>query len=111
MWSAPMFAASWSIEAVSGCGESPGAVKPYWLGACSVATGTTYSAVGNQNDNDLGFVAISGSAFDFHLTATSPSSVLNVPDNVCTGIDFDGDTRPQQVYCDFGADEFRPGQP
>jgi hypothetical protein len=78
---------------------------------CSVATGTTYSAVGNQNDNDLGFVAISGSAFDFHLTATSPSSVLNVPDNVCTGIDFDGDTRPQQVYCDFGADEFRPGQP
>ena len=82
---------------------------------CSVATGTTYFAVGNPAVDDLDFVSIgaggSSSTFDFHLTAMSPSSVLDVPDNVCTGIDFDGDTRPQLVYCDFGADEFRPGQP
>lgn len=46
---------------------------------------------------------------DYHLTAASPASVRDVPGvTTCSGVDLDGDARPQNGLCDLGADEFKP---
>lgn len=47
------------------------------------------------------------SATDYHLTASSPPSIVNAVD--CAGLeDYDGEARPQNGRCDLGADELRP---
>jgi hypothetical protein len=45
---------------------------------------------------------------DYHLTAASPVSVKDVAGLSCTGVDYDGDTRPIGGTCDLGADEYKP---
>ena len=55
---------------------------------------------------DLGFNSPRASPFDFHLTAASPSTVVDAG-GICTGPDFDGDARPIGNACDLGADEVR----
>ena len=56
---------------------------------------------------DLGFKSPLTSPFDFHLAAASPASVVDAA-GACTGVDFDGDTRPIGTACDLGADERKP---
>ena len=58
----------------------------------------------------LGFVNPPPGGLDFHLTASSPASVLDGGGD-CAGlvpVDFDGDPRPNGLACDIGADEFAP---
>jgi hypothetical protein len=78
----------------------------------SAMCGTDSTDIISAND-DFAFVRPSGSNFDFHLGSGSPA--IAVPGNSgpsCGGVDFDGDTRPQQPpNCCIGADEFVPGQP
>lgn len=59
---------------------------------------------------DLGFRNPSPSTPDFHLTALSPSTVVDAG-GMCkgsNGIDFDGQARPDNGACDVGADELDP---
>jgi hypothetical protein len=56
-------------------------------------------------DNTLEFANSNSEPFDYHLTATSPAADAG---GACTGIDFDGDSRPFGNACDLGADEFAP---
>ena len=59
------------------------------------------------------FVSTSGSDFDFHIGSNSPAvAVAGNSGSACGGVDFDGDTRPQQPpNCCIGADEYVPGKP
>lgn len=43
---------------------------------------------------------------DYHLTPNTSPDILNKID--CTGEDIDGDRRPQNGGCDYGADEVKP---
>jgi len=46
---------------------------------------------------------------DYHLTADSPATILDVIDCADKHLeDYDGELRPQGAKCDLGADEFRP---
>lgn len=46
---------------------------------------------------------------NFHLTAASPTTVLDAATDCSTVTDdFDGDARPYNGMCDFGADEYTP---
>ena len=45
---------------------------------------------------------------DYHLTANSPPTILNVVDCPSDLEDYDGDHRPVDSKCDLGADEYRP---
>src|SRR5690606_34580854 len=56
---------------------------------------------------NLGFKSPASVPFDFHLTAASPSTVVDAG-GACTGVDVDGDMRPFGTACDIGADELRP---
>ena len=56
--------------------------------------------------NTLKFKNITANPPDFHLTAESPTSVLDAG-GACTGVDVDGDARPQGGACDLGADEYK----
>ena len=58
-------------------------------------------------DNSLNFASPNAQPYDYHLTTTSPSSVVGAA-GACTGIDFDGDARPARGTCDLGADELAP---
>lgn len=58
-------------------------------------------------DNSLGFLNPNTQPFDYHLSATSPSTVVDAA-RACTGVDFDGDSRPIGAACDLGADEYHP---
>ena len=57
-------------------------------------------------DDSLSFVHSNTQPFDYHLTATSPTTVRD-SGGACTGIDVDGDARPQGAACDLGADEYK----
>lgn len=57
-------------------------------------------------DNLPGFAHPNIAPFDYHLTAASPTTLLNAG-GTCTGIDFDGEARPQGGACDLGADEHK----
>jgi Right handed beta helix region len=70
-------------------------------GVCTY--GNSYSVPGSEM-NTLRFKSITTNPPDFHLTAASPTSVLDAG-GACTGVDIDGDTRPGGTACDLGADE------
>ena len=74
-------------------------------GACTF--GNSYVARGTEA-NTLMFKSITTNPPDFHLTAGSPASVMNAG-GTCTGVDIDGDARPQPAdgACDLGADEYK----
>lgn len=61
----------------------------------------------SATDNSLGFASPNAQPFDYHLTSTSPSSVLNAA-GACTGVDVDGQQRPMGSACENGADEVVP---
>lgn len=44
---------------------------------------------------------------DWHLAADAPATVLNVTGVTCSGVDYDGDARPQGGACELGADELK----
>lgn len=73
-------------------------------GVCTY--GTSFTAPGSEV-NTLKFKSITTNPPDFHLTAESPTSVLDAG-GACTGLDIDGDPRPQGAACDLGADEYKP---
>jgi hypothetical protein len=56
---------------------------------------------------NLGFKSPATQPFDFHLTASSPATIIDAG-GTCSGTDFDGDARPIGNACDLGADEYRP---
>jgi len=58
-------------------------------------------------DNTPQFVHPNTPPFDYHLTSSTPTTIRDAG-GVCTGLDFDGDTRPVGAACDLGADEVRP---
>ena len=67
---------------------------------------TTNNLIGTASDAE--FVNTS----DPHLTAMTPSGngkVRDDPSSNCSNVgqDFDGDTRPLNNACDYGADEFK----
>lgn len=55
----------------------------------------------------LGFRSPLVSPYDFHLTAETPTSVIDAG-GACSGHDLDGDPRPLGAACDLGADERAP---
>ena len=70
--------------------------------------GDSFVAAGaSATDNSPGFVSPNVAPFDYHLTASSPTTVRDAA-GACAGIDFDGDTRPAGAACDLGADEVVP---
>ncbi|MBA3462158.1 MAG: right-handed parallel beta-helix repeat-containing protein [Deltaproteobacteria bacterium] len=86
------------------------------LGGLKTDANTQRNATGCQFGNslalatdaaNLGLKSPATQPFDFHLTATSPSSVVDAGGS-CIGIDFDAQARPIGSACDLGADEFKP---
>lgn len=76
------------------------------VGVCTY--GDSFNMPGTSNvDNAPGFAHPNALPFDYHLTATSPTSIVDAA-GACTGVDFDGDTRPIGAACDLGADERKP---
>lgn len=76
------------------------------VGVCSY--GDSFSMPGTSTvDNAPGFAHPNALPFDYHLTATSPTSIVDAA-GACTGVDFDSDTRPIGAACDLGADERQP---
>ncbi len=55
----------------------------------------------------LGFRSPLLPPLDFHLTASTPTTVRDAG-GTCTGTDIDGDPRPLGDACDLGADELQP---
>jgi Right handed beta helix region len=72
-------------------------------GVCSY--GNSFTDPGSEV-NTLKFKSITTNPPDFHLTIESPASVVDAG-GACTGVDVDGDARPQGVACDLGADEYK----
>lgn len=72
-------------------------------GVCTY--GNSFIDAGSET-NTLKFKSITTSPPDFHLTKESPATVLDAA-GVCTGVDVDGDARPQGTACDLGADEYK----
>ncbi len=76
------------------------------VGVCSYGDSINMPGASNV-DNAPGFAHPNALPFDYHLTATSPRSIIDAA-GPCTGVDFDGDTRPVGGGCDLGADERNP---
>lgn len=75
------------------------------FGSC--AYGNSFVMPGTSPvDEALSFARSNMQPFDYHLTAASPATVRDAG-GACTGIDFDGDARPQGAACDLGADEYK----
>ncbi len=66
--------------------------------------GNSFSAA--TDAANLGFKSPLIAPFDFHLTASSPTSIRDAG-GMCSGTDVDGDPRPQGAACDLGADEYK----
>jgi len=76
------------------------------FGTCTY--GSSFVAMGaDAADNTPMFVKPNAMPFDYHLTAATPTTILNAG-GACTGSDLDGDARPQGGACDLGADELVP---
>jgi hypothetical protein len=76
------------------------------LGVCTYAD--SYVVPGASNiDNAPGFASPNTPPFDYHLSTTSPASIVNAA-GACSTVDFDGDQRPAGAECDLGADERIP---
>jgi hypothetical protein len=69
-------------------------------GTCSF--GNTHA----QDSVELGFGWSESDRTDMHLTAATPSTVIDAGGS-CTGDDYDGYPRPLGAACDLGADEFK----
>lgn len=72
-------------------------------GVCTY--GNSFIDAGSET-NTLKFKSITTNPPDFHLTKDSPASVLDAG-GACTGVDVDGEARPQGSACDLGADEYK----
>jgi hypothetical protein len=76
------------------------------LGAC--VFDNSFEAVGGTGTEDtLKFKTDTGTTRDYHLTSMSPSSVKDITNLNCTGVDYDGEARPMGGTCDLGADELK----
>lgn len=75
------------------------------FGSCTY--GNSFVMAGTSPvDEALSFARSNIQPFDYHLTAASPSTVRDAG-GACTGVDVDGDSRPQGGACDLGADEHK----
>lgn len=80
--------------------------KTQTFGNCTY--GNSFVAPGmSAIDNSPQFVRPNEAPFDYHLSVASPPSVVGAA-GTCSGIDVDGDSRPQGNACELGADELRP---
>jgi hypothetical protein len=78
------------------------------IGMCTFQ-GSYQQAAGAIDENAVGFERPTGTNPSYRLTKTSPmTTILDGFD--CREVDFEGDIRPVNGKCDFGADEYREGQ-
>lgn len=75
------------------------------FGICTY--GKSFIAGAPVGDNTPMFVRPNLPPVDYHLTASTPTTIRDAAGN-CTGVDYDGDMRPIGPACDLGADEYRP---
>jgi len=76
------------------------------MGTCTY--GNSFVMAGaDPADNTPAFVEPNNPPHDYHLTAASPTTIVDAA-GTCSDVDFDGDDRPVGVGCDLGADEYRP---
>jgi hypothetical protein len=79
-------------------------LNPNTVGGCGVAL----SLVVEDDIMPLEFVSPDAEPFDYHIGPGS-SARDTAPDGSSVTEDFDGHYRPQGLYKDYGADEYRPG--
>ena len=85
-------------------GGSTGSAQTF--GNCTY--GNSFVNTGTSSvDNSPAFARPNTQPFDYHLTSTSPVTIIDAA-GTCTGPDFDGDARPIGAGCDLGADEYKP---
>lgn len=58
-------------------------------------------------DNTPGFISPNNSPYDYHLSGSSPATLINAA-GACIGVDLDGRKRPVGGACDLGAYERFP---
>jgi hypothetical protein len=69
--------------------------------------GNSFIMAAPAGDNTPQFLHPNTLPFDYHLTALTPTAIRDAA-GACTGVDFDGQTRPVGAGCDLGADEYNP---